>query len=306
MSEDTRDKAGIRQWWADNPMTYGEVHGETTYASPEGTTTETDLGSPAFFDQVDETFYGRNVHLHDASGRFGKIFPYERYRGKVVLEVGSGMGTMAMNWAQHGAVMTAVDLNPVAVAQTQQRFRQRNLPVRVMQADSTNLPIANETVDYAYSWGVLHHSPNLEKSIAELFRVLRPGGGFGVMLYNRVSMLYGYTMRFFEGYLHGESRFLNELELASRYGDGDRKEGNPHTWPVTQAEMKDLFGRWSGDLTIQTMGNDLDYLLEQIIPHPKLAKVVPRQALKPWARRLGWHLWMRGTKKPGGGASLGF
>jgi ubiquinone/menaquinone biosynthesis C-methylase UbiE len=297
MSEPIKDKEDIRQWWADNPMTYGEVHGETSFATPEGEKTESALGTRAFFDNVDETFYGRNVHLHDASGRFGKIFPYERYRGKVVIEVGCGLGTMAMNWAEHGAVVHALDLNPVAVAQTQQRFRQRNLPVRAMQVDSNDLPFAAQAVDYAYSWGVLHHSPNLERSIAELFRVLKSGGGFGVMLYHRESMLFGYTTRFFEGYLHGESRFLNELELASRYGDGDRKEGNPHTWPVTKAEMKALFSRWSGDLSIQTMGNDLDYLLEQIMPHPKLARLVPALVLKPWARRLGWHLWMSGTKR---------
>src|SRR5262245_17354440 len=109
MSPNLDDKAEIRQWWADNPMTYGAEHGGTSYVSADGETTQTALGTRAFFDQVDDVFYSRNVPLHDASGKFGKIFPYERYRDKVVLEVGCGLGTMAMNWAQHGAIMTAAD-----------------------------------------------------------------------------------------------------------------------------------------------------------------------------------------------------
>ena len=43
------------------------------------------------------------------------------------------------------------------------------------------LPFADASFDYVYSWGVLHHSPDLARSITELMRVLRPGGGFGVM-----------------------------------------------------------------------------------------------------------------------------
>ena len=46
--------------------------------------------------------------------------------------------------------------------------------------------------DYAYSWGVLHHSPNLGQSLAEMMRVTKPGGEFGIMLYNRRSFLHWY------------------------------------------------------------------------------------------------------------------
>jgi ubiquinone/menaquinone biosynthesis C-methylase UbiE len=39
-----------------------------------------------------------------------------------------------------------------------------------------------------YSWGVLHHTPNTEKAVAELVRVVKPGGEVKIMLYNRRSL----------------------------------------------------------------------------------------------------------------------
>ena len=57
-----------------------------------------------------------------AGARSTGIFPYDRYRGGRVLEVGCGMGTMASIWAREGAHVTAVDLNVTAVEQTRRRF----------------------------------------------------------------------------------------------------------------------------------------------------------------------------------------
>ena len=41
-------KDEIQKWWADNPMTYGEVHGETSYEGKELA-----MGSKAFFERLD-------------------------------------------------------------------------------------------------------------------------------------------------------------------------------------------------------------------------------------------------------------
>jgi len=291
------NKKSIENWWAENPMTYGEAHGGTVYVDSDGTRRAVEFGTPEFFATVDSTFYSWNRPLHDETGYFGRIFPYARYKGKDVLEVGCGMGTMAMNWAKNGAKIRAVDLNPVAVQATTKRFRLSGFTPQVVEADGNVIPFITASFDYVYSWGVLHHSPDLERSIAELFRVLRPGGQFGVMLYNRESFRYKYHVRYTEGFLHGESQFLNPLQLASRYGDGDRVEGNPHTWPVTKAEMRQLFGQYSSDLAIDTFGGDLDFDLEIILPIPGLARRIPAALKKPWARRLGWSLWMRGSKR---------
>lgn len=269
-------------------MTYADAHGTTNYR--EG---DVEFGSVAFFERADRRLYGWNAPLHDKRP-FGRLFPYDQYLGKAVLEIGCGMGNMAMNWARSGARVTAVDLTPTAIAQTRRRFDLCGLTGDIRQADGRKLPFADASFDYVYSWGVLHHSPDLHNSISEMIRVLKPGGGFGVMLYHRHSFLYGYMVRFLEGFLHYENRFLDPLRLASRYGDGAREEGNPHTWPITKAEARALFGLYSRDLKFNMLGTDLDSTFPFLVPC--IGKFLPGWFKKPWARRFGWSLWSHGHK----------
>jgi SAM-dependent methyltransferase len=282
------DVRTIERWWAEHPMTYADAHGETTYAdeAPE-------LGSSEFFAQVDRRFYEWNRPLH-GERPFERIFPYDEYGSDDrVLEIGCGMGTMAMNWAQAGVRMTAVDLNEVAVEQTRRRMELAGLDVDVRQADARELPFEDDSFSYAYSWGVLHHSPEIERSLEELMRVLRPGGGFGVMVYHRRSLLHWYLTEYVEGFLNYERRFHDPLGLASRYSDAGREEGNPHTWPLTQRELEGLLAPYGGDGQIRVLGTDLDYVLSMILPG--LGRV-PAALKKPLARRFGWSLWASGHR----------
>lgn len=283
-----KSKQDIRSWWSENPMTYGQEHGRTAYTEGEYT-----FGDREFFERVDREFYSWNRPLHDAQP-FDRLFPYDMYTGKSVLEIGCGMGTMAMNWAKNGAKITAVDLNPVAVKQTTQRFKLLDLEAAICQSDSNDLPFADGAFDYAYSWGVLHHSPNLELSLSQMMRVLKPGGRFSIMLYNRHSLLHWYTTKYIEGYLHYENKFLNPLELSSRYGDAGRQEGNPYTWPVSRKELRSLLTPYSEDLEINILGTDLDYVFRHLLPG--LGLILPSWAKKPWARRFGWSLLASGMK----------
>ncbi len=278
-------------------MTYGEQHGTTTYTTPAGERRTVERGTREFFDCVDRVFYDWNRPLHSCCGYFSRIFPYERFRDRRVLEIGCGMGTMAMNWAQHRARVTAVDLNPVAVQQTAQRFDVYGLDGVTLQADANALPFGDGSFDYVYSWGVLHHSPNLEASFQEIFRVLRPKCEFGVMLYNRRSLLYAYYTLYIEALLHGEGRFLDSLELASRYADGAEQEGNPHTWPITAGEVRTICSPHCSALRVKTLGTELDHLLPQVIPLPKVDRFLPRVFRKAWARRWGWSLWISGERR---------
>jgi SAM-dependent methyltransferase len=284
------DVQQVASWWAEHPMTYGDVHGDARWADEEAVP-----GSPAFFERVDREFLSWNRPLH-GERPFDRIFPYAQYADRPVVEIGCGMGTMASCWARAGARVTAVDLNEVAVTRTRERFALLDLPGEVVQADARELPFEDASFDYAWSWGVLHHSPELERSIAELMRVVRPGGGFGIMLYHRRSFLHWYMTEYVEGFLHRERRFLDPLALASRYGDAAREEGNPHTWPVTRGELSAMLAPHAADTGIRVLGTDLDSVLQWMLPG--LGARLPRQLKKPLARRFGWSLWAHGHKDP--------
>jgi 2-polyprenyl-3-methyl-5-hydroxy-6-metoxy-1,4-benzoquinol methylase len=283
------DAREVQAWWQNNPMTYATEHGRTAY-----TDASYEMGSLEFFDRLDREFYSWNRPLHGKSP-FDRLFPYARYgHGSKVLEIGCGLGTLAMNWARNGADVTAVDLNPTSIEQTCRRFNLMGLDGRIEPMDARHLAFSDASYDYAYSWGVLHHSPHLEQSLKEMMRVLKPGGGFGLMVYNRRSILYWYKTLLIEGWLHYENRFLGPLELASRYGDGARAEGNPHTWPVTRQELCSILSAYSKDLRVRVLGTDLDTVFHSLLPG--LGFVLPAWAKKPWARRFGWSLWAYGHK----------
>jgi 2-polyprenyl-3-methyl-5-hydroxy-6-metoxy-1,4-benzoquinol methylase len=279
----------VQRWWAENPMTYGTVHGQANWKEKTY-----EMGTKEFYQCVDEEFYRWNSPLH-GQRPFDRLFPYDAYsNGARVLEIGCGMGTMAMNWAKNGAQVTAVDLTPTAVHETQRRFSLFGLQGKVLQMDANNLALEAESFDYVYSFGVLHHSPDLQKSLSEMMRVLRPGGGFGLMLYCRDSIRYRYRMRYVEEFLHYEGRFLGPLELASRYTDAEEDEGNMYTWPVTEQEIRRMLGTKVADSAFRRLGGELDGIFKRLVPG--LGLVLPVPVKKAWARRYGWSLWAEGHK----------
>ncbi|MBS1141845.1 MAG: class SAM-dependent methyltransferase [Proteobacteria bacterium] len=280
----------VQRWWTENPMTYGATHGRSDYLDGGQ-----QPGSLEFFDRLDREFYSWNKPLHK-DRPFDRLFPYDRYgKGRKVLEIGCGLGTMAMNWTRNGVDMTAVDLNMTSITQSRRRFELLGLEADIRQMDATRLEIADGMFDYAYSWGVLHHSPNLGQSLAEMMRVTKPGGEFGIMLYNRRSFLHWYMTEYLEGYLHYENEFLTPLQLASRYSDGGREEGNPHTWPVTADEVMAMLSPFVDRCEVAVLGTDLDSIFKYLIPG--VGMFLPGWAKKPWARRFGWSLWITGSRK---------
>ncbi|WP_420547781.1 class I SAM-dependent methyltransferase [Curvivirga sp.] len=283
------EKSDIKNWWADSPMTYGLTHGETNYEDAS-----IEFGSKDFFAAADAKFFEWNAPLHGEKP-FNKIFPYEKYKGKKVLEIGCGMGGMAMQWAKAGALLTAVDLNPTSITQTKRRFELHNLEGNVFEADGNKLPFEDGEFDYVYSWGVLHHSPDLKRSLDEMMRVLKPGGEFGLMLYRRKSFLQKYMIDYLEGFLHYEQNFLGPLDLASRYTDGGDEEGNPYTWPVTEAETYSNLKPYATNIEFSILGTDLEASLPRILP--LIGRYVPTVIKKSWARRYGWSQWTSGTRK---------
>ena len=88
-----------------------------------------------------------------------------------VLDVGCGWGAFADRIAREvGAEVIAVDLSPRMV----ELARARGVDARV--GDVQELPFADGRFDCAVANWMLYHVPDVERGVAELARVLRPGG----------------------------------------------------------------------------------------------------------------------------------
>jgi 2-polyprenyl-3-methyl-5-hydroxy-6-metoxy-1,4-benzoquinol methylase len=99
-------------------------------------------------------------------------------RGKSLLDLGCGMGEEAIYFARLGANVTAIDISEIGIEVTQRRAAHNGVAervdARVMRADPTEFP--DESFDIVHGLGILHHLPNLEQSLREIRRLLKPGG----------------------------------------------------------------------------------------------------------------------------------
>jgi ubiquinone/menaquinone biosynthesis C-methylase UbiE len=138
-----------------------------------------------YFEEISrKRFQGREWHIP-------VVAKFDSYSGKDVLEIGCGIASDGLEFARNGANYLGVDLTPNSVKLAQERFDLFGIPGRFEVANAEEkLPFADESFDHVYSWGVIHHSPTPEKIVRELYRVLRKGGTFTVMLYNRSSINY--------------------------------------------------------------------------------------------------------------------
>jgi ubiquinone/menaquinone biosynthesis C-methylase UbiE len=114
-------------------------------------------------------------------------------KGRTVLEIGVGLGADHQRFAEAGADLVGIDLTLRAVAHTRRRLALFNLRSALSTGDAENLAFRSNEFDCVYSWGVLHHSPNTQRAIDEVYRVLKPGGVARIMIYNKWSLV-GYML----------------------------------------------------------------------------------------------------------------
>jgi ubiquinone/menaquinone biosynthesis C-methylase UbiE len=124
---------------------------------------------------------------------------YAGARGLDVLDVGCGQGIDLVNYARGGARATGVDLTPRHVELARAHLEALGLDGTVVQGDAEDLPFPDASFDRASSNGVLHHTPDMDRALAEICRVLRPGGRATVLVYNRRSLHYWIEQVLHEG-----------------------------------------------------------------------------------------------------------
>jgi ubiquinone/menaquinone biosynthesis C-methylase UbiE len=134
-----------------------------------------------WFERVEEHRYATEPFIHS-------VAQFTRGRGKRVLEVGVGAGTDHLQWARAGAECYGVDLTDAAIETTRSHLALHGLESNLLRVDAEVLPFQEEMFDIVYSWGVIHHSAHPMGIIAEIRRVLKPGGQFVGMMYGRRSV----------------------------------------------------------------------------------------------------------------------
>ncbi|MBI4333642.1 MAG: class I SAM-dependent methyltransferase [Chloroflexi bacterium] len=246
MTEEAKKR--VQEYWDHEPC-------DTWYGRPFAE------GGLEFFEHIEDNRYRGQGFIHSFA-------QFTRWRGKRVLEVGCGCGTDLIQFARAGAEVYGIDLSERSVELTRKRLQLYGLQAEVAQGDAEGLLFPADYFDLVYSWGVMHHSPDLTKEVAEIFRVLKPGGRLKVMVYHRRSL------RSIQLYLkYGLLRarpFVSLSKLISEHQE------NPGTKALTVREVKQLFSAFH-DVTVHLIVLPVHIeALKQIVRVPWLANLYPR------------------------------
>ncbi len=147
--------------------------------------TNKDRGSAEYWREIEEKRYRHHYHLTDLFRQFSN----SEFKDKRLLEIGCGIGIDSVQLHKCGFNLTAVDLTQNAIDIARERAEQEGYSIKYMVANAEKLPFEDEEMDFVYSFGVLHHTPDIQKSVDEVYRVLKKGGRAYIMLYATYSLV---------------------------------------------------------------------------------------------------------------------
>lgn len=251
------------------------------------------VGTREYFDQVEARKYLVEPHIPGFA-------EFPRWEGKRVLEIGCGIGTDTINFARHGAEVTAVDLSRESLALARKRAEVFGLEdrIRFFEANAEELSevVPSGTFDLIYSFGVIHHTPHPDRVLAQLHRYCGPNTELRIMVYNRRSWKVFWIIA-------GEEccRFWEADRWIARHSEAET--GCPVTYSYTPESGR----RWLEAAGFSVTRVAADHIFPYRVPDYVQYRYVkewyfrwmPAPLFRSLERALGWHLLL--TAKPGSG-----
>jgi ubiquinone/menaquinone biosynthesis C-methylase UbiE len=250
------------------------------------------VGTREYFDEVEARKYFVEPHIP----RFAQ---FERWRGKKVLEIGCGIGTDTINFARHGAWVTAVELSERSLEIAQKRAEVYGLSDRIRfylgNAEELSRFVPVEPYDLIYSFGVIHHTPHPERVIAEMRHYALSGTTVKVMVYHRYSWKVLWILL-----TYGKGQFWRLAELVAQYSEA--QTGCPVTYTFTKREIRDLLERHGFRVTEIWVDHIFPYRIPDYVRY-RYVKVwyfrwMPQPLFRWLERHFGWHICVTATYEP--------
>lgn len=258
-----------------------------------------------YFDEITQARYEAERHIPHVGA-------FAEHRNRDVLEIGCGIATDGLQFALAGARYIGVDLTPTAIAAARERFELYGAEGELLVADGRSLPVADASIDHVYCFGVLMHTPEPERVVAEIQRVLRPGGTVCAMVYNQRSVNYYVEIMLLRRLMRPllYARFMPKLLSRITGLDRAKLEGHaaslrrrrrmtrrewltantdgpdcPRSDVYTRSRARELFGAF------EEVSTDVYFFDRR--HWPVVGRLLPR-GLEEWlGARVGWHLIVR-------------
>ncbi len=225
--------------------------------------------------QVGDIEYSLPYFKEVESGRYDdygpwmkKFYNYDNHHGVKLLEVGFGQGTDLVQYCLGGADCSGVDLTENHYLLAIENFRLRNLKAELFHEDASKLHFDDKVFDKVVSFGVLHHTPDIQDCVHEVHRVLKEKGTFVISLYHRNSLYYWTTLLLKEGIFKGKLFRLGYSGLKSLIESGaNGKDIKPYVKLYTRASMQKLVRNFSSvTIDIRHLHNKNIWILGSFLP----------------------------------------
>lgn len=154
----------VKKYWQDRPLHSYELSYE---------------GEDEFFEKLD------HIKRTDIEKFALGFWNFNGLRGKKILDVGCGPGWFTIQYVLGGAEVCALDLTFKAAETTKKYLSYKKMTGNVLQGNAEELPFGDNSFDFVFSAGVLHHTPRIQSAFCECLRVLKPGGKAKIALYHK-------------------------------------------------------------------------------------------------------------------------
>jgi SAM-dependent methyltransferase len=245
-----------------------------------------EIGSVEYFNEVEHRKYMVEPHIPGFA-------EFERWRGKKVLEIGCGIGTDTINFARHGAQVTAVDLSDQSLELARKRAQIFGLEdrIRFFQADAEHLTesVPVEPYDLIYSFGVIHHTPRPERVIEQIRRYLKPTTTVKIMVYYRWSWKVFWIL-----FTYGKGKFWRLDQLIAE--NSEAQTGCPVTYAYSRPQGRRLLEAQGLRVTQALVDHIFPYRIPDYVQY-RYVKVwyfrwMPAWLFRSLSNLAGWHLCM--------------
>ncbi len=143
----------------------------------------------AVFTSVADRYDVMNDLMSAGLHRLWKRFTVELARvkqGDRVLDLASGSGDLALAFSQLTPHVVMTDINAAMLARGRDRMVDRGHPIPAVQCDAEKLPFADKSFDLVTVAFGLRNMTHKENALAEMYRVLAPGGKAIVLEFSQI------------------------------------------------------------------------------------------------------------------------